>query len=31
MIVTSTPNDFHTLANSEPMTPPPRMIADFGT
>ncbi len=31
MIVTSAPNDFHTLANSEPMTPPPRMIADFGT
>ncbi len=31
MIVTSAPNDFHTDANSEPMTPPPRMIADFGT
>ena len=31
MIVTSAPKDFQTLANSEPMTPPPRTIADFGT
>ena len=30
-IVTSVPKDFHAEANSTPMTPPPRMIADFGT
>ena len=30
-IVTSAPNDFHTLANSTPMTPPPRITADRGT
>ena len=31
MIVTSTPNDFHTEANSTPITPPPSTIALFGT
>ena len=30
-MVTSAPNDRHTDANSTPITPPPRMIADFGT
>ena len=30
-MVTSTPKDFQALANSQPMTPPPRMIADAGT
>ena len=30
-IVTSAPNDRHTLANSTPITPPPRMTADAGT
>ena len=30
-IVTDAPNDAQTLANSTPMTPPPRMIAFFGT
>src|SRR5437764_999015 len=30
-IVTSTPNDFHALANSQPITPPPRTTADAGT
>ncbi len=29
-IVTSAPNDFHTEANSTPMTPPPRTTADLG-
>ena len=31
MIITSEPNDRHTLANSTPMTPPPRMITEPGT
>ncbi len=31
MIVTSAPKDFQTLANSQPMTPPPRTIAEAGT
>ena len=31
MIVTSAPNDFHTLANSTPITPPPSTIAELGT
>ena len=31
MIVTSVPKDFHAEANSTPMTPPPRTIADCGT
>ena len=30
-IVTSAPKDFQTLANSTPMTPPPRMTAERGT
>ncbi len=30
-IVTSAPNDRHTLANSTPITPPPRMITEPGT
>lgn len=30
-IVTSVPKDFHAEANSTPMTPPPRTIADVGT
>ena len=30
-IVTSTPKDFHTLANSTPITPPPSTITDDGT
>ncbi len=30
-IVTSAPKERHTEANSTPMTPPPRMIADLGT
>ena len=30
-IVTFEPNDRHTLANSTPMTPPPRMITEPGT
>ena len=30
-MVTSAPNDFQTLANSTPMTPPPSTIADAGT
>ena len=30
-MVTSAPKDFHALANSTPMTPPPRTIADAGT
>ena len=31
IIVTSAPNDFQTLANSTPITPPPRMITLAGT
>ena len=31
MIVMSDPKDFQAEANSTPMTPPPRTIADFGT
>lgn len=31
MIVMSVPKDFQAEANSTPMTPPPRTIADFGT
>ena len=31
MMVTSTPKDFQALANSQPMTPPPRTIAEAGT
>ena len=31
MIVTSAPKDFQTLANSTPMTPPPRTATFFGT
>ena len=31
MTVTSVPKDFQAEANSTPMTPPPRTIADFGT
>ena len=30
-MVTSAPNDRQMLANSTPMTPPPRMTADPGT
>ena len=30
-MVTSAPNDFHTLANSTPITPPPSTIAELGT
>ena len=30
-IVTSAPKERHTLANSTPMTPPPRMITELGT
>ncbi len=30
-IVTSVPKEVHTLANSTPMTPPPRTIAFCGT
>ncbi len=30
-IVTSAPKDLHTLANSQPMTPPPSTMADAGT
>ena len=30
MMVTSTPKEFHRDANSEPMTPPPSTMADFG-
>ena len=30
-MVTSAPKDFHTLANSTPMTPPPSTIAELGT
>jgi hypothetical protein len=30
-IITSAPNERHTDANSTPITPPPRMIADLGT
>ena len=30
-MVTSAPKDFHTLANSQPITPPPSTIADAGT
>ena len=30
-IVTSEPKDFQMLANSTPMTPPPRTITDAGT
>ena len=30
-IVTSAPNDFQTLANSQPMTPPPSTTAEAGT
>ena len=30
-MVTSAPNDFQTLANSQPMTPPPSTIAEAGT
>jgi len=30
-VVTSAPNERQTEANSEPMTPPPRMITDRGT
>ncbi len=29
--VTWVPNDAHTLANSQPITPPPSTIADAGT
>ena len=29
--VTSAPNDFHTLANSQPITPPPSTMTDSGT
>ena len=31
MMVTSEPKDFHTLANSQPITPPPSTMADAGT
>ena len=31
MMVTLAPKEFHTEANSHPMTPPPRTITDFGT
>ena len=31
MIVTSAPKDFQTLANSQPMTPPPSTMAEAGT
>ena len=31
MMVTSAPNDFQTLANSTPMTPPPSTATFFGT
>ena len=31
MIVTSEPNDFHTDANSQPITPPPKTMTLFGT
>ena len=31
MIVTSEPNEFHTDANSHPMTPPPKTMTDLGT
>ena len=31
MIVTSAPNDFQILANSTPITPPPRMITVEGS
>ena len=31
MIVTSAPNERHTLANSHPITPPPSTITDEGT
>ena len=31
MIVTSAPNERHTLANSQPMTPPPSTTTDAGT
>ena len=30
-MVTSTPKDFQTEANSTPITPPPRMMALLGT
>jgi hypothetical protein len=30
-MVTSAPNDFQTLANSQPMTPPPSTTTDVGT
>ena len=30
-MVTSAPNDRHTLANSQPMTPPPSTTTDVGT
>jgi dihydrolipoamide dehydrogenase len=30
-MVTSTPKDFQAVANSLPMTPPPRMITELGT
>ena len=30
-MVTSAPKDRHTLANSTPITPPPRMTTDSGT
>ena len=30
-MVTSAPNDFQTLANSTPITPPPSTIAEAGT
>ena len=31
MMVTSEPNDFQTLANSQPITPPPSTMAEAGT
>ena len=31
MMVTSAPNERHTLANSQPITPPPSTITDAGT
>jgi hypothetical protein len=30
-MVTSAPKDFHTLANSTPITPPPSTTTDAGT
>ena len=31
MMRTSDPNDFQTLANSQPITPPPSTMTDAGT